>query len=64
MVPFFVKGQTWDVLTKKGTILRLLKIWVPFWDFDSKMGTKDIIKPLIYYVIKNNYIIFYKNIFN
>jgi len=35
----------WDVLTKKGTILRLLKIWIPFWDFDSKMGTKDILKP-------------------
>jgi len=25
--------------------LRLLNIWVSFWDFNSKMETKGIIKP-------------------
>ena len=35
---------------KKWTNLRLLKIWVPFWDFDSKMGNKSIIKPCFNYL--------------
>jgi len=40
MVPFFVKTSHVCPLTKNGTILRLLKMWIPFWDFDSKMETK------------------------
>ena len=46
--PNLTKRANLRRFNKKGINLRLLKIRIPSWDFDSKMGTKCTVKPKSY----------------